>query len=187
MKDQLNAWEDICPIGQNLYRLLIAQESRLSQRPENPLDKDIVQSKTSTIVRKTPVGLGELAHTTCHSFLSSAENAQYLAGWSLTPLRISDELKRYLYAEEQAREWDELDPKEWEDMENVIADDPVLVGEKQRDKAGPDDGRSYLIATRRGSEKGNTEDGGEERKRGVSGWTRVKSRSEDAVRKGVGE
>ncbi|KAF1948799.1 hypothetical protein CC80DRAFT_527671 [Byssothecium circinans] len=161
MKDEFEQWEDVCSIGRNLYRLLVLQETKLAQRPENPLDKDVTPAKSNSRVpiRKTPVGFGELSHTASHSFLSSAENAQYLSGWALTPTKITDELKKYLYAEQQNLEWDKLDTKEWEGMENLITDDPVLVGDRRRDNTGLDDGG--------------------DRARGVKGWTRVKSRNDD--------
>lgn len=187
MKDQFKDWESICDVGHNLHRLLVLQETKLPQRPENPLDKDIAPPRSGSKImpRKTPVGFGDLSHATSHSFMNNAENAQYLSGWSLTPTKITDELKTYLFTEQQAQEWDVLSQKEWQDMENVMAEDPVLIGEKRRENTGLDDGRSYLTsstANRRGS--GQSE-GGEGRKKGVNGWTRVKSRSDDVVSKAI--
>ncbi|KAF2681854.1 hypothetical protein K458DRAFT_342855 [Lentithecium fluviatile CBS 122367] len=184
MKDQFKQWEDVCSMGRNLHRLLVLQETRLPQRPENPLDKDIAPAKPSSKVplRKTPVGFGELSHATSHSFLSNAENAQYLSGWGLTPTKITDELKTYLYTEQQAQEWDKLDKKEWEDMENIMADDPVLIGEKRRENTGTDDGCSYLASTIT-----QKTDAGDEKQKGVNGWTRVKSRNDDATKKVIPE
>jgi hypothetical protein len=120
--------------------------------------------------------------------MSMAENTQYLSGWTLTPTKILDELKAFLLAEQQAQEWDVLSEKEWGDMENIIAEDPILVGAK-RHNTGLDDGRSYLTSTATNesssaSHKEDTSAGGQsERKKGSSGWTKVKSRSEDQARK----
>jgi hypothetical protein len=187
MKDQFKAWEDVCSMGHNLHRLLVLQETRLSQRPENPLDKDIVPAKSSSRVplRKRPVGFGELSHATSHSFLGSAENAQHLSGWGVTPTKITDELKTYLYTEQQAQEWDKLDQKEWEDMENVMAEDPVLVGEKRREGTGRGDGGVSLGSTLSQKKVAKQADAADERQKGVNGWMRVKSRSDDAARKVV--
>ena len=120
--------------------------------------------------------------------MSLAENAQYLSGWTLTPTKILDELKAFLLAEQQAQEWDVLSEKEWGDMENVIAEDPILVGAK-RHNTGLDDGRSYLTSTTTNERSpslhkedvsaGQPAGGQSERKKGSSGWTKVKSRSED--------
>ncbi len=186
MKESFKRWEDVCPMGRNLHRLLIAQESYLPLRLENPLDKDITTPKASKLVlRKTPVGFGQLSHATCHSFMNIAENAQYLSGWSLSSTKIVDELKAYLLAEQQAQEWDVLNQKEWEDMENLIAEDPIVVGEKRQAKTGVSDGRNYLASTTTNtksspaskSEVGDGEPG--ERKKGASGWMKLKSRAED--------
>lgn len=186
MKENFKHWDDICPMGRNLHRLLIAQESYLPQRLENPLDKDITTTKASlSALRKTPVSFGQLSHATSHSFMNMAENAQYLSGWSLSPTKIVDELKAYLLAEQQAQEWDVLNQKEWEDMENLIAEDPVLVGEKRRGNAGVDDGRTYLTSTTTNgksspSQRASASEAVQmERKKGTSGWMKLKSRPEE--------
>jgi hypothetical protein len=184
MKETFKDWDDVGPMGRNLYRLLILQETYVPRRPENPLDRDVNTPKSSASpLRRTPVGLGQLSHATSHSSLTIAENAQYLSGWSLTPTKILDELKAYLLAEQQAQEWDVLNQKEWEDMENTVEEAPVMVGDKRRN-AGLDDGRSVVTSsTANGSKRDDVSDGGvPERKRGTSGWTKVKSRSEDVSR-----
>ncbi|KAF1836659.1 hypothetical protein BDW02DRAFT_566753 [Decorospora gaudefroyi] len=182
MKDSFKHWDDICPIGRNLYRLLIVQESYNPQRLDNPFEKDMTWTKSSrSVLRKTPVGFGQLSHATSHSFLGIAENAQYISGWALSPTKIVDELKAFLLAEQQAQEWDVLNQKEWEDMENLIAEDPVLVGEKRRGNAGPDDGRSYLTSAAVNRKSSSSQKEGEptERKKGTSGWMKLKSRPEE--------
>ncbi|KAF2705252.1 hypothetical protein K504DRAFT_460514 [Pleomassaria siparia CBS 279.74] len=186
LKEEFDEWESVCPMGRNLYRLLISQETRTPPKSENPLDKDIVpNSKTPTM--RGPAGLGELSHATSHSFMNTAENVQYLGGWKLTPTKVKDELKAYLLAEQQAQEWDVVNQKEWEDMEQLIAEDPVVVGEKRKESQKLDDGRSYLTSTTTAtttkmmaSQAGVGDDAaGEEKKRGSSGWTKVKSRTDE--------
>lgn len=185
MKDSFKEWEDVGPMGRNLYRLLILQETYITRRPENPLDKDMNAVKSSASpLRRAPVAFGQLSHATSHSYLNMAENAQYLSGWSLTPIKILDELKAFLLAEQQAQEWDVLNQKEWEDMENLIAEDPIMVGDRRRNTS-LDDGRSYTTTTTMNTtQKDDMSEGGHpERKKGTSGWTKVKSRSEDVVKK----
>ncbi|KAH7124042.1 UV radiation resistance protein and autophagy-related subunit 14-domain-containing protein [Dendryphion nanum] len=187
LKNDFNTWEDVCHMGKNLYRLLVLQETRIQARPDNPLDKDIVAVKTASgaLPMRPAVGFGELSHGTSHSFMNMAENVHYLSGWSLTPTKITDDLKAFLLAEQQAQEWDVVNQKEWADMENIIAEDPIVIGEKRKDGAGLDDGRSFLTSTvGRNNIAPQTDDGleggkMEERKRGVSGWTKVKSRSDE--------
>ncbi|KAL6712077.1 hypothetical protein ACN47E_003120 [Coniothyrium glycines] len=186
MKETFKRWEDICPIGRNLYRLLIAQESYIPQRLENPLDKDISISKSSrSTIQRAPVGFGHLSHATSHSYLNMADNAQYLSGWAISPTKIVDELKSFLLAEQQAQEWDMLNRKEWEDMENLIAEDPVLVGEKRRGNGSIEDARRRpILASVNGklspsSKVDPSEDDQSERKKGSSGYVKLKSRPED--------
>ena len=189
MKESFKRWEDTCPMGRNLHRLLINQESYLPQRLENPLDKDITTPKgPKSVLRKTPVSFGQLSHATCHSFMNIAENAQYLSGWSLSSTKIVDELKAYLLAEQQAQEWDVLNQKEWEDMENLIAEDPVLVGEKRLAKPGAGDGHGFVTSsttngTPLAAQKAEASEAEQsERKKGASGWMKLKSRAEDTAR-----
>jgi hypothetical protein len=185
MKDEFNDWEDVCPMGRNLFRLLIAQQTRVSGRPENLLDKDLLIGKPNSKLR-SPVGLGELSHATSHSFMGTADNVQYFSGWRLTPTKITDELRAYLYSEQQAQEWDVLTQKEWQEMEDIIAEDPVLVGEKRRTGTAADASKIHSSSAATGSKAGAPGDDiseagkAEEKRRGTSGWTKLKSRSEDA-------
>lgn len=183
MKDEFKVWEDVCPMGPNLYRLLIAQETHHPQRPENPLDKDIVATKTNSKapLRRAPVAFGELSHATSHSFLNTAENVQYLSGWGLSPTKIIDETKAYLLGEQQNREWDIIPESEMEQMENLIAEDPILIGARRQDNAGLDDGRSYLTSTT--SNRQSPDPRPDDKKRGVNGWTKLKSRNEEGAKK----
>lgn len=175
MKDSFKDWEDVGPMGRNLYRLLILQETYAPRRPENPLDKDMSTGKSSASpLPRTPVGFGQLSHATSHSHIGMAEITRYLSGWSLTPTKILDELKGFLLAEQQAQEWDVLNQKEWEDMENVVAEDPIMVGDKRRSQVA--------TSTANGKQRDGTLEGGlPDRKKGTSGWTKVKSRSEETV------
>lgn len=192
MKESFKQWEDICPMGRNLYRLLIMQETYHPQRPENPLDKNTTTKASSKgQLRRAPVGFGQLSHATSHSYMNLAENVQYLSGWNLSPTKIVDELKAYLLAEQQAQEWDVLNQKEWEDMENLIAEDPIVVGEKKRDTTGQDDGRSYLTSTaskdRASTSPIPSSPVPQKAEKGTSGWTKLKSRPDDLTKKVIPE
>jgi hypothetical protein len=188
MKDSFKQWEDICPMGRNLYRLLISQETSFRQQANNPLGKDLTPKSTAKL-RNGSVAFGQLSHATSHSHMNNAENAQYLFGWSISPTKIVDELRAFLLAELQAQEWDVLSQKEWEDMEDLIAEDPIVVGEKRRDNAVVGDGRSFLTSkTTNGKtsllQKADASDAEQsERPRGTSGWTKLKSRPDDATKR----
>jgi hypothetical protein len=174
MKDEVVNWEDVCDVGRNLHRLLKLRVTWNPQRPENPLDKDIPQSKSSSFAtKKTPVGLGEVSYSTSHSFALDGENARRLGDWDLTPWKLKGQLKSFLYAEEQTKGWDNLDPEEWADMENAIKDDPVMVGKRHRERDGKDSVENLPTIAEAAAV--------EERK--MNGWTRVKSRSEETTKK----
>jgi hypothetical protein len=180
LKEDFNTWEDVSPMGRNLYRLFITQETHPPAKLENPLDKDLSpKGSAGKAPARTSVGFGELSHATSHSFLGAAENVQYLSGWSLTPTKIMDELRSFLLAEQQAQEWDVLSQKEWEDMEDMIAQDPVVVGSKVLNLE-----ESLALTTKDGKKATASQDGAgevgktDDRKRGVSGWTKLKSRND---------
>lgn len=184
MKDEMVRWEDVCEVGRNLNRLLKLRVTWYSQRPENPLDKDIAQPKSG--VNKTPVGLGEISHSTSHSFALDGEHAQRVGGWSLSPRKLYVQLKEFLDTEERTKDWDAIDPDEYADMEVAMKDDAVLVGKRN----GDGNGKSQLNGSSNPdahNKAGEVSEGGEERKRGVNGWTRVKSRSEDSAKKSAAE
>ncbi|KAF2739263.1 hypothetical protein EJ04DRAFT_427156 [Polyplosphaeria fusca] len=187
-RDDFNTWEDVSPMGYNLWRLLIHQETRKPQAFENH-----TTSSTAKTLTKASVRFGEISHATSHSFMQAGSNAQYIAGWKLSPTKITDELKAYLIAEQQAQEWDVVSQKEWEDMENIIAEDPVVVGEKRKEATKVDDSRNIFTTTAgdsRGTEQigsGNESARGDGKKKGTSGWTKVKSRSTDAVKEMIPE
>ncbi|KAF1969029.1 hypothetical protein BU23DRAFT_601867 [Bimuria novae-zelandiae CBS 107.79] len=188
MKDDIVKWDDICEIGKNLNLLLRLRVTWHAQRPENPLDKDILQPKSgSTIAKKTPIGLGEISHATTHSFALDGENVQRLGGSTLTPRRLYVQLKDFLYTEERTKDWDNIDANELADMQDAMADDPVMVGKRHRDG----DGKSYMDrlppAVDTNEKADEASEGVEERKRGVNGWTRVKSRSEETAKKPAAE
>ena len=183
MKEDVATWEDVCEVGKNLNRLLRLRVTWSSQRPENPLDKDIPQPRSSLIAaKKTPITLGEISHTTSHSFAFDNEHVQRLGEWKLTPRKLCSALKDFLYTEERTKDWDNIDADEFADMQDAMAADPVLVGKRQADGNLRSYGSSLPPVAENDGKASDVVDGGEERKRGVNGWTRVKSRSEDTAK-----
>lgn len=184
LKEELNSWEDLSPMGRNLYRLLLAQDSTPPSLPENPLDKDSpVRGGASGAKRRTSVAYGEISHATAHSFLNLAENAQFLDKWGLSPTLVTDELRAFLLAEQQAQEWDVLSQKEWEDMEELVAQEPAVIRDKRpalnslgaRSEGSSTGIRRSSVPEEYASDTGRTS----ERKKGVSGWTKVRGRKEE--------
>lgn len=188
MPDEFNYWEDVCPIGKNLWRLLIQQESRASTKWDSPLTKDAAAAGKSTPTKESTQALptarpavvfGEFSHGTAHSFLGAAGETAYLRTWKLTPTKIIDNLKALLLADQQGQEWEMLDQKEWHGMEDGMAEEPVLVGQKRVETEITDDGRNILSATTTAAPTIGSEDA-QAKARGVNGWTKLKSRAGEA-------
>ncbi|KAF2806883.1 uncharacterized protein BDZ99DRAFT_500922 [Mytilinidion resinicola] len=189
MQDEFNDWEDVCSMGKNLFRLLLEQ----GHRPETTRNDSLreptsgagrSQTGTPTQPSKASVKFGEFSHGTSHSFLGAAENAGYLRGWKLTPPKIVDSLKAMLLADQQVQGWEVLDQKEWHGMDDVIAEEPILVGPKRRNTGLTDDTRSVMsVATSAAATAATaaveTEGAGQGKARGVNGWTKLKSRTSE--------
>ncbi|OCK80523.1 hypothetical protein K432DRAFT_434689 [Lepidopterella palustris CBS 459.81] len=187
MQDEFSHWEDFCPIGRNLFKLLVQQENRSAFRWENSLGKDgaaitrgIPTRDTTSPQSRPGVVFGELSHGTAHSFLGAAENTIFLRGLRLSPVKITDNLKALLLAEQNSQEWEVLDQKEWHGMEDAMGEEPVLVGPKRRDTEELDDGKSVLsAATTAVPTLESQEATSHSRAKGVNGWTKLKSRAGD--------
>lgn len=172
-----SSWEDVFAMGRNLWQLLLAP----AQAGRQPLDSTIAKISPDSIRDKRPqLMLGHFSHGTAHSFLSSAEGLEYMSGWRLqTPLKVIDRVKAALQSERDGAEWQLLEENEWDE------------GEAQNDAIRDDEGRALKDAHVPGTKEANSQvidvetDGaarfdqgeeGEERTRGTSGWTKLKSR-----------
>ena len=176
-----SSWEDVCAMGRNLWQLLLAPAQ--ARRQPLPVSNDSTSAITSpdNIEDKRPqVMLGQFSHGTAHSFLSSAEGLEYMSGWRLqTPLKVIDRVKAMLQSERDGAEWQLLEENEWDE------------GEAQNDGTRDDEGRASKItdvpATKEvkspvldvesdGAARFDQGEEGEEKTRGTSGWTKLKSR-----------
>ncbi|KAI9842270.1 MAG: hypothetical protein M1837_007339 [Sclerophora amabilis] len=185
------SWEDICPLGRNLWQLLIATPSQPSM-PARPSNKDATAKlsprKGSGTTPAEPVDykphptLGHYSHGSAHSFLGGAEGSEYMRSWKLQgPMKIVDHLKSALLGEMAGAEWEMLDEREWDDDRERRDDEAVLVGGR-RSNGGFDDGKS-VPSTPTKKETAPTEDDasadvpdGSKGKTGTSGWMKLKPR-----------
>lgn len=148
--------EEVCAIGRNLYHLLYeSTKSVLSPLP--PAQEDVPRSGASTSSSKATgsasanagVTFGQRSHGTSHKFLSMTHDPKGLR--ILTPSRLIDAIKSTLVGEMQSAEWEVLDEQEWNQMEDDIKDDPVVVGNKKRSNgssvARADDGGRGALGT----------------------------------------
>lgn len=195
------SWEEVCAMGKNLWQLLVAP----SPKPPPPrITSSDIPTKPST-TKNPPVlpaasnevkpnsMLGHYSHGTAHSFLSSAEGAELMRGWRLqSPVKVIERVKAALLSERTGAEWEMLEENEWEEEELVapakepelkpIEDEAVLVRAKRKDDGSRfDDTRSFITAMTVASSgiaaisAGGGE--GEDKTKGASGWTKLKSRA----------
>lgn len=128
----------------------------------------------------SPATLGHYSHGTTHSFLAAAEGMEYMRGWRLqSPVKVIEKVKALLLSERTGAEWEILEGNEWEEeipqpgeaaaKKANIEEEAVLV--KGRKKTGGfDEGRSIMSAVTGVGEEAD------EKGKGTSGWTKVKSR-----------
>ncbi|KAK4128147.1 hypothetical protein N657DRAFT_561751 [Parathielavia appendiculata] len=170
------SYEDVCNMGQNLWRLLIGDQlhrrsveptfpSSLSPPTGSPRDDDRgeITNPKSTI--------GRWSHGTLHSFLGGAEGTEFVRNFKiLSPLKLADRLKKRLSSEAPMLEWEKIEGDELEDG----FDDGVLV--RDHGNAGRGDLGATSVMTVRTVESNGGTPGVANTARGTSGWTRLKHR-----------
>ncbi|KAI9758004.1 MAG: hypothetical protein M4579_003240 [Chaenotheca gracillima] len=134
------SWEDVCPLGRNLWQLLVATPyQQAPQKALTSITKDVSSKNTPRKIHTTPSGepvdprlhptLGHYSHGSAHSFLGAAEGSDYMRSWKLQgPMKIVDKLKSALLGEMAGAEWEMLDEKEWDDSEQKEGEAAVLIG-----------------------------------------------------------
>lgn len=123
-------WEEICDVGHNLYRLLIApppplrsvtnhQPSSISASSRTPRDPTAeAQSRPRTRLRTASANdsaLGCYSHGSAHSFLCSAKGTEFMGTWKFAGLaRFVEKVKSALFSEVSSAEWELLDGQDWD-------------------------------------------------------------------------
>lgn len=178
----INAWEDVCPLGMNLWQLLFGHESARTPRPtlaRNVSTATDVTARSSAKARQPsnnrmppPSPFGRLSHSSASYNLAGAEGTELLRAWRLAaPARLLDKVKSYLLTEMSGAEWEMLDEKEWnQDREDEEA---VLVGDERR-LADVKNAMSVMTFADAGDGQYDEAKG-----KGNSGWTKVRGRSGD--------
>jgi hypothetical protein len=187
-----NSYDDVCNMGQNLWRLLIGDQ--LHRKPVEPTFPPTLTSLQGSPkddgpaeIGKGKAQIGRWSHGTTHTFLGGAEGTELVRNFKLlNPTKLVDRLKKKLSSEAPMLEWEKIDGEEARAGEQDF-DDGVIVrghrrgGEGRRNlgiesvmtvqtvEAGPDD---------EGSRDQDHSDVPAERKpsAGTSGWTKLKSR-----------
>lgn len=186
MTSGFNSWEDICPLGKNLWRLLMAEEQAPQLRRElsgRDVTGNTDPSKRTPATSSPVKSLGQFSHGTAHSFLGAAEGTETMRSWKYqTPTRIIDRTRKHLLDELQGAEWEVLDEKEWAFNDEMAEDEPVIVGTRRRDMERDDDAKSvFSVGTTATGRTEGPEVTGQGKGKGVNGWTKLKSRSGEAT------
>ncbi|KAL8734135.1 MAG: hypothetical protein Q9166_001620 [cf. Caloplaca sp. 2 TL-2023] len=186
------SWGEVCDVGNNLWKLFAAEQDepesansgqdRLTKqdvdfgrvRPKT-LDSRPTQDKT---VPTPPIAFGQYSHGTVHSNLSSTLGSKVMRGWRLQdPAKVIERVKQMLLSDRTGAGWEMLEGKEWENKSIIAA----------QSKAGVlADASTVVVHGRKGSkdiaEEANSDqnmpatDIGQEKGKGTSGWTKLKSR-----------
>ena len=179
------SWEDICPVGKNLWQLLFSPPthppiSRETSGRIIPLRAPL--STTTTANKVQPAGdtstihPGFFSHGTNYGYLAAAAGNEYMRDWKLqNPVKVIDKVKAMLLADRTGAEWEILEGNEWEGADaepNTINGEPV--GQLARiEETGilvkPVDD----VAIGKEGDRGERED---EKGKGASGWTKLKNR-----------
>ncbi|KAI9818947.1 MAG: hypothetical protein M1832_004115 [Thelocarpon impressellum] len=174
-----HSWEDVCPLGRNLYQLLHSPSAAPpATAPANQL-------------------LGHFSHGTAHAFLGAARGVEHMRAWRLrgaaSAMQVADKLKGALLGELAGAEWEMLDQADAE-APPAEADAATKEGEgkdkdKDKDKAVADAGPGAEEgADVGGGGPGPADEAGAGRATpsgpnpspspgtGTSGWTKLKPR-----------
>jgi hypothetical protein len=106
-----NSWDDVCNMGQNLWRLLIGDQ--LHRKAVEPTFPDPADSPRDDSAQRTKSQIGRWSHGTTHSFLGGAEGTEYIRNFKLpSPIKLADRLKKKLSNEGAMLEWEKIDGDE---------------------------------------------------------------------------
>ncbi|KAF2088275.1 hypothetical protein K490DRAFT_40527 [Saccharata proteae CBS 121410] len=190
MTSSFNDWQEVCPMGRNLWHLIVES----AQASLHDLDRELAKLKAADSTANTParpaaeLGMGHFSHGMANGFLETAEGKKHMKGWKLqSPTRVVDKLRSYLQTEMQGAEWEVLDEKEWEMEQEGTGEDPGLraAGRSSRGQSevvGKGGTSGGLTARAGGAEKGSADEGQGRARGHYNGWTKVKSRSEEERR-----
>jgi hypothetical protein len=180
------SFEDICNIGRNLFNLLIGSRprpppnSRTSSAQSTPTKGNGRDGDTDAEDKRNSSAsvMGRYSHGSAHSFLGSAEGAEFIRSWKLpSPIKLADKLKAKLMSEAANAEWDELQERDWE-IEDAMGDDGVVVGARREGDRNNRFGMHSVMSIRTVMDAVEMVGPDGDRKPGTSGWTKVKPREQ---------
>ncbi|KAL8928723.1 MAG: hypothetical protein Q9172_000786 [Xanthocarpia lactea] len=181
-----NSWEEICDVGKNLWNLFAAEQAgskslidvhnRTTKQDGRP--ESVLRASQQNVEPSPKVLFGEYSHGTVHSNLSTASGSKVMLGWRLQdPTRVIERVKQMLLSDRTGAGWEILEGKEWESQSMIAhqATSPAVV-----------DASTVVVDTKSDTEQISQDAGlepndlatedAQEKARGTSGWTKLKSR-----------
>ena len=183
-----SSWEDVCAMGKNLWQLLLGPPPSFRRQPTErdspaPATARTPLATAEAVQKPSPPNLGHFSHGTAHSFLSASEGVDYMNGWRLqSPVKVIDRVKAMLLSERDGAEWQILEENEWEEGDapnepgrdeadkGTTGEETVLIEGMANDVETLGSGNNLVNEAIQKSEED------QERAKGTSGWTKLKSR-----------
>lgn len=180
MDQTFESWEDVCPMGKNLWQLLAADRRKQMPRRESSTKDSRTSGQSGAAAKGVELALGQYSHGSTHSFLAGGEMTQYMREWKLrSPAELVLKVRSHLISEMQGAEWDIID------HDNELSDEePDIVGTRVM-IARPN--ASRMTSMSKASESG-AEDRSKQgnsvasQQKGANGWTKVRSRNGDVAK-----
>ncbi|RDW87570.1 hypothetical protein BP5796_03264 [Coleophoma crateriformis] len=175
--------DELFAIGRNFYNLLLTNPSRSGPPTRTPSSQATPprggtrepESETEDSKKVPGTIMGRYSHGTAHSYLGSAEGNEFIRSWKLpSPIKLADRLKAKLLSEVANAEWEFLDQNAWT-LEDELGDDGVVVGARKEGNPRGMAGMQSFMSMRTVMDAVEVI-GGEDRKPGTSGWTKLKPR-----------
>ena len=169
-----SSWEDVCPLGKNLWTLMCNKLSESSEVVPNDATQPLAAGRPQ---------LGYYSHGTAHAFLGQGEGADLMRSWKIkSATQVTDKVKALLQGETAGAEWEMLEEREW--------DGGGGLGDLQEEGDSTERESNEEVVLVQGTRRDMTdevEDANEERKLstvgftggsggGTSGWTKLKPR-----------
>ena len=183
-----SSWEEVCALGRNLWHLLLGpppapQRQASAKGFTHPFTTHLDPPPEKGVQHPRHPVLGHLSHNTAHSFLPAHDGVEHMNGWRLqSPVKVIDRVKAMLLTERDGAEWQILREDEWED--GNMPDEAPLDQEESETTAtetvlldGIAKGPSLNASSENSYHEVDRKDEGEQdRSKGTSGWTKLKSR-----------
>lgn len=165
--------EDFCPLGRNLWQLLVNQKDTPSQPQPDTAPGDHRANARAAHPLGAATLLGQYSHGTAHSFLGAADGSELMRVWKMPgPKYLSGKVKATLSAQLQEAAWEMLEEKDLNGHE--AEQEPVIVGTNTKPADDAKSVSSVATATTAHTDGDDISGQGVGR---VKGWTKLKSRN----------